>query len=107
MIEINWGNDGRNTDANKYLVDPDSSEGRRKAFLGGWTRFLNQGGSDYLEEVTWVGLGMVCASILGDISLDRRKDIYRLLLGQYLSTEKVNHWTEDQRREALRLAAEA
>jgi hypothetical protein len=75
--------------------------------LGGWTLFLNQGGSDHLKEVTWVGLGMVYASILGDISLDRRKDIYRLLLGQYLSSEKVKHWTEEQREEALRLVGES
>jgi hypothetical protein len=75
--------------------------------LGGWTRFLDQGGSNHLEEVTWVGLGMVYASVLGDISLDRKKDIYRLLLGQYLSTEKVSHWTRDEREEALQLAAEA
>ena len=107
MIEVDWKNDGRNTDVNKYLVVPDSNEGRRKAFLGGWTRFLNQGGSDHLKEVTWVGLGMVYASVLGEIPLDRKKDIYRLLLGQYLSTEKVSHWTEDERAEALRLATEA
>lgn len=107
MIEMDWGHDERTTDVNKYLVDPDSNEGRRKAFLGGWTRFLNQGGSDYLKDVTWVRLGMVYASILDDISLDRKKDIYRLLLGQYLSMEKVSHWTEDQREQALRLAEKA
>ncbi len=105
MIEVDWSNDERSTDAHKYLVDPNSDkESRRRAFLGGWTRYLNNESSDTLDGVTWVGLGMAWASVLGDITMDRRKGIYRLLLSQYLSSERVKHWTNEQREGALRLA---
>jgi hypothetical protein len=92
VIETAWTNDERNTDAHTYLVDPDSDkESRRRAFLGGWTRYLNNESSDTLDGITWVGLGMVWASVLGDIPLERRKEVYRLLLGQYLAI-KIAHW---------------
>lgn len=107
MIDIDWTNDERNTDPSKYSIKPDSNEGRRKAFLGGWTRFISNAGSTTLDRVTWVGLGMVYASILGDMPLDQRKDIYRLLLSQYLSSDRVGHWTVEQREEALRLVTES
>lgn len=55
MIEIDWNNDERSTDVSKYLVDPDSdNESRRKAFLGGWNRFLNNESSGNLDGVRWV-----------------------------------------------------
>jgi hypothetical protein len=105
MIDINWSNDERNTDVNKYLVDPDSDdESRRKAFLGGWTRDLNQGSS--LNSVRWVGLGMVYASILRDIPEQQKREIYRLLLSQYITSERVRHWTDEQRRQVLQLVTE-
>ena len=107
MIDINWSNDERNTDVNKYLVDPDSDdESRRKAFLGGWTRDLNQGSSSSLNSVRWVGLGMVYASILRDIPEKQKKEIYRLLLSQYLTSERVQHWTNEQRRQVMQLVNE-
>jgi hypothetical protein len=106
IIEIDWSNDERSMDVNKYLVDPDSDkESRRKAFLGGWTRYLNNGSSDSLDGVTWVGLGMVWASVLEDIPLDQREGIYRLLLGQYVWSNRVKHWTDEEREEALRLVS--
>jgi hypothetical protein len=106
-MEIDWSNDERNTNASKYLVDPTSdNQSRRKAFLGGWTRYLNNESSHSLDGVTWVGLGMWCASILGDIPEVQRKDIYSILLGQYVGSDRVKHWTDDQRKEALRLASE-
>ena len=102
MIEINWGQDDRNIDVNKYLVDPLSdNQSRRKAFLRGWTIFLSQGGSDYLDRVSWEGLGMVYASILGDVALNQRKDLYRLLLHQFTVSDRVSHWSDEQRREVL------
>lgn len=108
MIVMDWSNDERNTDAHKYLVDPNKDkESRRRAFLGGWTRYLQNESSDQLDGITWVGLGMVWASVLRDIPLDQRRGIYRLLLSQYLSSDKVKHWTDYQRREALRLVTQA
>jgi len=107
MIEMNWNNDERNTSLSKYLVDPKSdSQSRRKAFLGGWTRYLNNKSSDSLHAVSWVGLGMWCASILGDIPEERRKDIYHILLAQYVDSDRLKHWTDEQREEALRLVTE-
>lgn len=49
---------------------------------------------------------MVCASILGDISEDKQRETYLLLLGQYVWSDRVKHWTDDQRKGALRLARE-
>lgn len=107
MIKMNWNIDERNTNVSKYLVDPQSDkESRRKAFLGGWTRYLNNESSDSLDAVSWVGLGMWCASILGDIPEKQRKDIYLILLGQYVGSDRVKHWTDEQREEVLRLAGE-
>jgi short-subunit dehydrogenase len=107
MIDINWSNDERNTDVNKYLVDPDNdNESRRKAFLGGWTRHLNQESSSNLNSVRWVGLGMVYASILRDIQEEQKKEIYRLLLSQYITSERVQHWTAEQRRQVMQLVTE-
>ncbi len=107
MIEINWSNDERSTDVNKYLVDPYSdNESRRKAFLGGWNRFLNNESSGSLDGVRWVGLGMWCASILGDIPEDQRKDIYRILLSQYVGSDRVEHWKTEDRERVLQLVAE-
>jgi hypothetical protein len=107
MIDINWSNDERNTDVNKYLVDPESdNESRRKAFLGGWTRHLNQASSDNLNGVRWVGLGMVYASILRDIPEEQKKEIYRLLLSQYITSDKVQHWTDEQRGRVMQLVTE-
>ena len=38
MIEIDWNNDERSNDVNKYLVDPHrDNESRQKAFLGAGT----------------------------------------------------------------------
>jgi hypothetical protein len=107
MIDINWNNDERNTDVNKYLVDPDSdNESRRKAFLGGWTRYLNQRSSSNLDGIRWVGLGMVYASILEAIPEEQKKEIYRLLLSQYITSDRVQHWTEEQRRQVMQLVTE-
>lgn len=108
MIKLDWNNDQRSPEVNNYLVDPNSDkESRRRAFMGGWTRYLNHGDGDSLDEVTWMGLGMVYASVLRDIAVAKRKDIYRLLLSQYVSHERVSHWTDEQRQEALRLVADA
>jgi hypothetical protein len=108
LIEIDWEKDVRNAEADQYLFGPSSREkGRRTAFLRGWSDFVNNPRDTHLTEVTWDGLGMVYASILGDIPIDQRKAIYRLLLGQYLSTKKVEGWTGEEREEALRLVAES
>ena len=108
MIDIDWSNDGRSTDPEDYLVNPKSdNRSRLKAFLGGWTKGAKKDSNNSLDGVRWVGLGMVYGSILGKIDLDQRKQIYRLLLSQYLTTERVNHWTDDQRQEALQLITKA
>ena len=108
MIKVNWNADERNPNVGKYLVDPNSdNQSRRKAFLGGWTRYLNNPTSDNLDAISWVGLGMWSASILDDIPEDRRKEIYRVLLGQYIGCDRVKHWTDEQRNEALQLVTES
>lgn len=103
MIQINWKNDQRNQAVEKYLVGAKHPESRLKAFLGGWTRQLNENWPRTLNEVTWVGLGMVYGGILGDINVEQRKAIYALLLSQYLASERMNHLSEEQRTDILRL----
>ena len=68
---------------------------------------MNNGSSGSLDGVRWVGLGMWCASILGDIPEGQRKDIYRILLGQYVGSNRVKHWKAEDREKVLRLVAEA
>ena len=66
MIEIDWNNDERSTDVNKYLVDPHSdNESRRKAFLGGWNPILEQRKQRQLRWGSLGGLGYVVRQHLG------------------------------------------
>ena len=108
MIDLDWGNDERSEDPQDYLVNPNSdNRSRLKAFLGGWIKGANSDSHNTLDGIRWVGLGMAYGSILGDVDLNQRRQIYCLLLSQYLATGKVNNWTEEQRKEALRLMSEA
>jgi hypothetical protein len=108
MIKINWNQDDRNTDVNKYLVNPNSDKrSRLRAFRTGWANFLKKKNNNTLDKVTWNGLGRVYASILGDIPLDQRKNLYWLLLSQFVTSDKVKHWTDEQRQETLWLVEEA
>jgi hypothetical protein len=103
MIEINWNHDDRNTDADEYMTNE-----RRRAFLVRWSIYLKTGSNTTrLEKVHWGGLGLVFASILGNIPAKKRKELYLLLLTQYLASDRVKHWTDEERKEALRVAAEA
>ncbi len=102
MIEINWRNEDRSPNASDYF-----SNHRRGTFLGYWANYLNEGSSTtYLDVVHWGGLGMVCASYLEDIPEEKRKKLYLLLLKQYLATDRVKHWTDEERIKALQIAAE-
>ena len=104
MITIDWTNDVRHTDPQKYLVDPDSSnESRWLAFKGGWSLYLNQGGGSENDKVTWVGIGMFCASVLGEVAVGQRKLIYKVLLAQFLTSQQASHWTAEQKEKALAL----
>lgn len=103
MIEINWKNDDRNRDVEEYMTKE-----RRTAFLSRWAIHLkNPSKTTRLEQVRWGGLGLVYASILGDIPHEQRKELYLLLLTQYLASDRMKHWTDEQRKEALRIAADA
>jgi hypothetical protein len=106
MLEIDWQNERRNPNANKYLVDPNGRESRRVAFLSGWKHYLKKRPTERFTTVSWRRLGMLYASVLGNIAEDERKQLYRLLLSQYLSTDRVKHWTDEQRQGAMRLANE-
>jgi hypothetical protein len=101
MIELNWKNEDRSTEPHDYL-----NHSRRGAFLRGWTIYLETRNTVELDVVHWEGLGMVYASVLGNITIEDRKQLYRLLLRQYLATENVKHWTDEQRKEILRKADE-
>jgi len=104
MIKINWSNDDRHPNPQKYLVDPDSSkESRWRAFTRGWTRFVNHKGRPESDKVTWVETGMFCASVLGDLDQERRRLIYKVLLAQFLTSDRTAHWTDAQREKALSL----
>lgn len=107
MINLNWSNDERSVNPQKYLVDPNSSnESRWLAFTRGWTRFINHGGGEEKDGVSWWGTGMFCASILGDLPLEERRLVYKVLLAQLLTSERTAHWTEEQRERAMSLLEE-
>jgi hypothetical protein len=103
MIEMNWKNDDRSMDAEDYLT-----VGRCRPFLAGWTRYLDgHTTATKLDEVHWHGLGMVFASVLGNQPTEEnRRQLYRLLLRQYLATDRVKHWTDEQRKQILKKADE-
>ena len=104
MIAMDWSNDDRNPRQYKYLVDPNSSnESRWLAFTRGWTRYINHGAKSESDMITWVRMGMFCASVLGDRDIEQRRMIYKVLLAQFLSTKRTAHWTEAERKEALAL----
>lgn len=107
MIDLDWSNDERNSNTSKYLVDPNKSrQNRLNVFLEGWKMKLKGTHNKKGKDITWRGLGAVCAGILGDIPVEQRKQIYQLLLGQFLASNKVKHWTDDERREAMRLVTD-
>jgi hypothetical protein len=70
MLEIDWQNERRNPNENKYLVDLNGRESRRVAFLGGWKHSLKKKPTDRLTTVSWRRLGMLYASVLGNIAED-------------------------------------
>lgn len=107
MINLNWSNDERSVDPQDYLVDPVSNKKSRwRAFNGGWTRYINHEGGKRHDRVAWVGAGMFCASVLGDLSVEERRLVYRILLAQLLTSERTAHWTEEQRERAMSLLAD-
>jgi hypothetical protein len=106
MLDIDWRNERRSPKANKYLVDINGRESRRRAFLGGWNYYLKNKPTERLTTVSWRRLGMLYASVLGNIAEDERKQLYCLLLTQYMVSDRVKHWTDEQREVALRLATE-
>ena len=57
--------------------------------------------------VSWVALGAVYAEILDEVPVDQRKQVYRLLLSQFLKSNIVKHWSDAERQEALRLVTGA
>jgi|SRR5215216_4690041 len=104
MISINWNKENRNDDIELYLVDPvNDSRSRLKAFLKGWTRYLNNNAPAEISSISWEGLGVVYASSLGQIEENLKIGIYRVLLSQYLATNQMNHWSDEKRKEALEL----
>jgi hypothetical protein len=100
MIELNWKNEDRSTDPQDYLT-----RGRCAPFLAGWTRYLNDPTTVKLDVVHWEGLGMVFASVLGAIPVEDRRQLYRLLLRQYLATDRVKS-TDEERKQILTKADE-
>jgi len=109
MIKMNWSNERRNDKPHKY-----EDNQRRDKFIGGYTKQLNKKDkySGSLKKVTWVGLGMFYASVLADTlpkEKEKRKEImkglYRLLLDQYLASDRVKLWTDEQRKKATEVAA--
>jgi hypothetical protein len=101
MIQMNWQNEDRSTTSSDYL-----NNRRGGRFVGGWTMQLDKPDPTRgkLDVVHWQGLGMVFASVLGNIPQTQKKQLYKLLLGLYLATDRVKHWTDEQRRRALQVA---
>jgi hypothetical protein len=52
-------------------------------------------------------VGAFYASILGDIPEEQRRGLYYGALAQFVTSERCREWSDEERREALRLAREA
>jgi hypothetical protein len=108
MIKLDWTNDRRNPNPDKYVVDPvHSRESRWKAFQKGWDKYLRTEDNSPLDSVSWERLGMATASICHDIPVMNRLALYRLFLAHFVQSEKVRHWTDEQRQRALELIDDA
>jgi len=98
---INWRGDKRKRKPADYAYSPDDRQNRLNTFLAGWIDQLNRPGS-FAQDVTWKNLGRVYASILGDLPVQSRRDIYALLLRQFVHGPQTRHWSDADREIALR-----
>ena len=103
MIDVAWLEDDREYRTESYLIPWNDPHSRQRAFLAGWTLFLNE--KTYEKDVLhWYTVGAYYASILGDVPEAKRRKLYYAALAEFLKSQKCAEWTDEQRREALRLA---
>jgi hypothetical protein len=64
MIELPWLQDDRTADPEDYLKPWNHRKSRQRAFLAGWTWYLDEGAYRG-DRVAWYSMGAFHASILG------------------------------------------
>jgi hypothetical protein len=106
MIDLDWLNDERTADPADYLIPWNALKSRRRAFLAGWTWYLEEG-AHRDDRVAWYAVGAFYASILGDIPEEQRRELYYGALAQFVTSERCREWSDEERQDALRLAREA
>jgi len=109
MIEWAWDKDDRAPQPDTYTTRWDVNKGRLTAFLGGWTDWVNNGHHE-TELLHWRTAGAVYASACGDreaaskVPVSVRCGLYHIALTEYVKSRRCEHWTNDQRREAVELS---
>lgn len=116
LSQISWGNDRRLGDTVSYVRPRDDKKNRVHLFLSGWQKYLDdpEAGDQIIADRTqgkevnlmWPNLGLVFASVLGDVPEEKRVAIYAALLRRYLNSPRVRsgwHWTEEDRVKALEI----
>jgi hypothetical protein len=118
LAQISWGNDRRRGEPASYLCPRDDKNNRVHHFLvAGWQTYLDdpEAGDRKIANrmdgkdvrLMWPNLGLVFASVLGDLPEEKRVAIYAALLRRYLNSPKIRngkwHWTETDRVKALEI----
>jgi hypothetical protein len=106
MVDVAWLREDRTGDPKKYLVAWNDPESRQRAFLGGWTSYLEHGHLE-TEVLHWRTVGAFYGSVLGNVAEDVRRQLYFACLAEYVKSTRCRHWTDEEREKALALAAEA
>jgi hypothetical protein len=106
LSQLNWGVDGRLKKPDYYTCSPDVGKNRVNYFLTGWQSYLNDPDAETAilseqSKITWPNLGRLLASVLGNISVERRRAIYGILLHQYAYSPRTSEWTDEERSMAL------
>ena len=111
MIQVNWQNDDRDNMPGRYTTDWEVDKGRLSAFLRGWTNWAKYG--EHPQDVLhWQTMGALYASTFGSqeaakqVPVDVRCELYHVALLAYVNSQRCAHWTDEQRKEALRLSWE-
>lgn len=107
LSRIEWEKDGRAIKTDYYTCPTDETDNRLTRFLNGWQAYLkdpvSEGGNfeEKKQKLIWPTLGRLFASLLGDISPEKRRAIYAILLHEYVHSPRTKDWTEDERAKSL------
>lgn len=84
-----------------------------KRFLNGWKNYLKdpQTGAQEIAatrlKLQWSNLGRVFACVFGNVTEEKRLEVYAILLQEFVHSARTHHWTDKDRQTALQLFSHA